>query len=75
MKTVQIFKAKQGGVLALKKKKNVKLNVIALPNGKLMKEIYENGYKHQGIVELDKIKDRHMKGKLMSENKTGVSWN
>ena len=77
VKTAHVFSSDIGmelglskcGVLVLKKGKIVKLNGIALSNGQLMKEIDEHGYKYLGIVELDKLKERHMKDRLTSEYK------
>ena len=59
VKTVHVFSTDIGielglskcGVLVLKKGKIVKQNGISLPNGDLMKEIDEHGYKYLGIVE------------------------
>ena len=77
VKTVHVFSTDIGmelglskcGVLVLKKGKIVKENGISLPNGDLMKEIDEHGYKYLGIVELDKLKEKHMKDKSTSEYK------
>ncbi|XP_063595812.1 uncharacterized protein LOC134772704 [Penaeus indicus] len=57
------------GVLVLKRGKMVKQNGVALPNGQMMKEIDESGYKYLGIVEMDKIKETDMKEKFTSEYK------
>ena len=63
------FGLKKCGVLVLKRGKAVKQNGIALPNGQMMKEIDESGYKYLGIVEMDKIKEIDMKDKFVSEYK------
>ena len=47
----------------------MKQNGITLPNGQMMKEIDESGYKYLGIVEMDKIKETEMKDKFASEYK------
>ena len=57
------------GVLVLKRGKIVKQNGITFPNGQMMKEIDESGYKYLGIVEVDKIKEKEMKDKFASEYK------
>ena len=57
------------GVLVLKRGKIVKQNGITLPNGQMMKEVDESGYKYLGIVEMDKIKETEMKDKFASEYK------
>ena len=57
------------GVLVLKRGKVVKQNGISLPNGLIMKDIDEIGYKYLGIVEFDKIKETEMKGKFAAEYK------
>lgn len=57
------------GVLVLKKGKVVKLNGVALPNGQMIKDIDESGYKYLGIVEMDKIRENDMKDKVASEYK------
>ncbi len=63
------FGLKKCGVLVMKRGKVVNQNGIALPNGQIMKEIDENGYKYLGIVEMDKIKETDMKDKFASEYK------
>ena len=57
------------GVLVLKRGKILKQDGITLPNGQMMKEIDESGYKYLGIVEIDKIKETEMKDKFASEYK------
>ena len=77
MKTVHVFSTdismelelSKCGVLVLKKGKIVELNGIALPNGQLMKGDDEHGYKCMCNVELDKLKERHIKDKFTSEYK------
>eukprot|EP00795_Rhopilema_esculentum_P008907 gene8907-biopygen10485 len=52
----------------MKRGKVVKQNGIALPNGQMMKEIDDSGYKYLAIVEMDKIKETDMKDKFASTN-------
>lgn len=47
----------------------MKLNGFALPDGQVMKEADESGYRYLGAVEMDKIKETDMKDKLVSEYK------
>ena len=57
------FGIKRCGVLVLKQGKFDKVisKGLNLPNGKLMKTIDEEGYKHLGILEHDKVKEKEMK--------------
>ena len=43
--------------------------ICARPNGQMMKEIDESGYKYLGIIEMNKIKATDMKENFASEYK------
>ena len=60
------FGIKKCGVLVLKRGKNdkAKSKGLNLPNGKLMKMIDVEGYRHLGILEYDKVKEKEMKTKF-----------
>ena len=40
---------------------------MTLPDGHVMREVEEDGYKYLGIVELDKIKETEMKDQFRKE--------
>ena len=63
------FGIKKCGVLILKRGKITRSEGIELPNGDKLKEVGEEGYTYLGIVELDKIKEEEMKGKIVKEYK------
>ena len=42
---------------------------ITLPDGQVMKEIDDTGYKYLGILEYDKMKDNNMKDVFVTEYK------
>ena len=44
------------GVLVMQRGKVIATDGIELLNGQLMKDIEENGYKHLGILEMDKFR-------------------
>ena len=77
MRTVHIFSTdigmefgiKKCGILILKRGKITRSEGIELPNGDKLKEVGEEGYTYLGIVELDKIKEEEMKGKIVKEYK------
>ena len=46
------------GVLIMKRGKVVKSEGISMPDGKMMKNIEEGGYKYLGILEADGVKHR-----------------
>ena len=46
------------GVLIMKREKVVKSEGISMPNGKMMKNVEEGGYKYLGILEADGVKHR-----------------
>ena len=51
-------------VLIKKRRKVVKSEGISIPNGTLMKNIEEGGYKYLGILEADDVKHEEMKGQI-----------
>ena len=55
------------GVLIMKREKVVKSEGISIPNGKMLKNIEEGGYKYLGILEADGVKHEEMKEKNTSE--------
>ena len=77
MQTVHFFSEDIGmkfgvskcGGLVLKRGKVAKLNDLVLPNGKMMTETDERGYRYLGIVEMDKIKETDMKEKFAKKYK------
>ena len=54
-------------ILVLKGGKKVSCKGLELPDGEVMKEVDENGYKYLGIVEADCIMNRHMKDIVKAE--------
>ena len=46
------------GVLIMKREKVVKSEGISMPDGKMMKNVEEGGYKYLGILEADGVKHR-----------------
>ena len=63
------FGIKKCGVLVLKRGKIVKMEGIVLPDGQVMKEIDDNGYKYLGILEADHLKEKEMKDLFSKEYK------
>ena len=61
------FRLKKCGVLVLKRGKVDKCDGVTLPDGQMMKEIEENGYRYLGILELDRVKEQEMKEQFMKE--------
>ena len=61
------FGLKKCGVLIMKRGKLVKLEGVTLPDGHVMREVEQDGYKYLGIVELDKIKEAEMKDQFRKE--------
>ena len=51
----------------MKRGKLVKLGGVAIPDGQVMREVKDDGYKYLGIVELDKIKETEMKDQFRKE--------
>ena len=60
---------KKCGILTMKRGKIVKSEGIKLPDGEVMKQVGQGGYKYLGIIELDKIKETEMKEKITKECK------
>ena len=61
------FGLKKCGVLIMKRGKLVKLEGVTLPDGHVMREVEQDGYKYWRIVELDKIKEAEMKDQFKNE--------
>ena len=61
------FGIKKCGVAVLKRGKLFKSEGIKLINGLTIKEVDDEGYKYLGILELDKFKEREMKGIFRTE--------
>ena len=55
------------GVLIMKRGKLVKSEGISMPDGKMMKNIEEGGYKYFGILEADGVNYEEMKDKIKKE--------
>ena len=51
----------------MKKEKVVKSEGISMPDGKMMRNIEEGGYKYLGIFEADGVKHEEMKGQINKE--------
>ena len=58
---------KKCGILFLKRGKVVSADGITLPNGQIMKEIDDTGYKYLGILEYDNMKEKKMKDVFVTE--------
>ena len=52
------FGIKKCGVLVLKRGKIVKMEGVVLPDGQVMKEIEDRGYRYLGILETDQLKEK-----------------
>ena len=63
------FGIKKCGILTMKRSKIVKNEGIKLPDGKVIRQVGQEGYKYLGIIELDKIKETEMKQKIAKEYK------
>ena len=63
------FGIKKCGVLVLKRGKIVKMEGIVLPDGQVMKEVEDRGYRYLGILETDQLKEKEMKDLLSKEYK------
>ena len=50
------------GALIMRRGKVVKSEGISMPDGKMMNNIEEGGYKYLGILEADGVKHEEMKG-------------
>ena len=55
------------GVLIMKRGRVVKNEGISMPDGKMMKNIEEGGYKYLGILEADGVKHEEMEGQIKKE--------
>ena len=51
----------------MKRGKVVKSERVSMPNGKMMKNIEEGGYKYLGILEADGVKNEEMKDQIKKE--------
>ena len=63
------FGIKKSGVLVLKRSKIVKMEGVVLPDGQVMKEIEDRGYRYLGILETDELKEKEMKDLFSKEYK------
>ena len=61
------FGIKKCGVVVMKRGKLCKSEGIKLINGKMIKQVDDEGYKYLGILELDKFKERGMKDIFRTE--------
>ena len=61
------FELPKCGVLIMKRVKVVKNEGISMPDGKMMKNIEEDGYKYLGILEADGVKHEEMKDQIKKE--------
>ena len=53
------FGLRKCGVVTLKRGKIARCEGVELPDGEVMKEVEQEGYTYLGMVELDKIKEKH----------------
>ena len=63
------FGIRKCGILTMKRGKIVNNEGIKLPDGEVMKQVGQEGYKYLGIIELDKINEKEMKEKITKEYK------
>ena len=63
------FGIKKCGVLVLKRSKIAKMKGVVLPDGQVMKEIEDRGYRYLGILETDHLKEKEMKDLFSKEYK------
>ena len=61
------FGIKKCGIIAMKRGKIVKCEVIKLSDGEVMKQVGQEGYRYLGMIKLDKIKETKMKEKMTEE--------
>ena len=66
------FGIEKCGVIIMKRGKMVTCDGIELPNGEKMNSVSEEGYRYLGIVELDGIKEKEMKGRFTKEYKRRI---
>ena len=64
------FGIKKCGVLVLKRGKIAKMEGVLLPDGQVMKEIEDRGYRYLGILETDHLKEKEMKDLFSKEYKS-----
>ena len=55
------------GVLIMKRGKVVKSEGISMPDGKIMKNIDESGYRYLGLLEADGVKHEEMEDQIKKE--------
>ena len=63
------FGIKKCGMLVLKRGKIAKMEGIVLPDGQVMREIDNNGYKYLGILKTDQLKEKETKDLFSKEYK------
>ena len=61
------FRLPKCGMLIMKRGKLVKSEGISMPDGKMMRNIEEGGYKYLGILEADGVKHEEMKDQIKKE--------
>ena len=61
------IRIKKCGVAVLKRGKLCKSEGIKVINGLTIREVDDEGYKYLGILELDKFKEKEMKGIFRTE--------
>ena len=66
------FGIEKCGVIIMKRGKMITCDGMELPDGEKMKGVSEEGYKYLGIVELDGIKEKEMKGRFTKEYKRRI---
>ena len=77
VQTVQVFSEdigmefglKKCGVLLMKRGKKVRFDGITILDGRIMREIEEEGYKYLGILEVDMMRKKEMKKRFVKEYK------
>ena len=63
------FGIKKCGKLVLKHGKNARMEGVVLPDGQVMKEIEDSGYRYLSILETDHLKEKEMKDLFSKEYK------
>ena len=61
------FGIQKCATIALKRGKKETNDGILLPNGEMMKDLENEGYKYLGVLESSEIKTKEMRGKVRSE--------
>ena len=61
------FRLPKCAVLIMKRGKVVKSEGISMPDGKMMKNIEQGGYKYLGILEANGVKHEEMKDQIKKE--------